>query len=80
MEGLILYFFLLILTISLDFSLHTGYKWKRFFKILPENVFIFALSRRDKNVGLKLSFWLFLVKVNFTLKKQSRKKDELIAL
>ena len=69
MRGPILYFFLLVLEILLDFGPDASYKQGGFFKILLKKSFEFVLSRGDNIVIFKLSFISLLAEVNPVLEK-----------
>lgn len=75
MENLVLYFFLLILRILLDFSPNAGYKRYKFSKTLSEEAFKFVLSKRDSTVVFNLSLVLLPVEVDLIVKEQNHKKD-----
>lgn len=77
MKSPILNFFLLILKISLDFNLDTGYKGGRFFETLAKKNLKFVLNKRNGTVVFNLGFVLLLVKIDLILEKQDCKKDVL---
>ena len=60
----ILYFFLLILAIPLDFCLDVGHKRGGFSKTLPEKGLKFIPSRRDGTIVFNLSLVLLPVEVD----------------
>lgn len=68
-ETSILYFFLLILTISLNFYSDTGYEQDRFSNNLLKKYLKFILNKRNSIVAFNLSFILLLVKVDPISKK-----------
>lgn len=78
-ESTTLYFFLLVLEISLNFKPDTGHKHNRFSKTLLKKDFKFVLSRRDNTIVFNLSFILLLIQNNPNLKEQSYKKNMLVA-
>lgn len=69
-RSLILYFFLLVLEISLNFCLDIGHKRDKFSKILLEKDLKFILNKGDGTVMFNLSLVLLLVEVDFILAKQ----------
>lgn len=73
--GPVLYFLLLILQISLDFSQNAGYKQRGFSNTLLEKSFEFVPNREDSIVAFHLSFVLLLVEVDSITGEQSRKRD-----
>lgn len=74
----VLYFFLLILQVSFDFSLDIVNKCNGFSKTLLEKSLESVLYKKNNPVPLNLSFILLLAKVNSISEKQSYKKDELV--
>lgn len=79
MKALILYFFLLILEIPLNFSPDIGYKQDRFSKALLKKSYEFVLNKKDGFIAFNLGFVLLLAKINSILEKQSYKKNLLMA-
>lgn len=67
MRNLILYFFLLVLEISLNLYLDVGYKQGRFFQILSKKSLKFVLNRKSGTVAFNLNFELFLAEVDFVI-------------
>lgn len=78
-EGLILYFLLLVLEILLNLSLDVDHKCNRFFKIFLEKSLEFVLSKRSVIISLYLGYMLLLAKVDLVFEEQSCKKKKLVA-
>lgn len=78
MENLILYFFLIVLKILLNFGTNANYKQDKFSKTLLEKSLEFFLSKKNGIVTFNLNFILLPTEVNFVSKKQSHKKKALI--
>lgn len=74
-EGPILYFFLLILGISLDLGRDASHKQDKFSKILLKKGFEFIISRKYGIVASKLSFMLLPAEVNPVSEKWNCKED-----
>ena len=75
----ILYFFLLVLGILLDFGPDASHKQGGFSKTLPEKGFQFVPSRRDGIVAFNLSFVLLPAEVNPISEQQGREGDAFVA-
>lgn len=75
MKSLILYFFLLVLKISLNFDLNAGYKQDRFYKILLKKDLEFSLSKGGGTIAFDLSLMLLSAKINLVAEEQSCKKN-----
>lgn len=73
-----MYFFLLVLRISLDFYLDASYKQDRFSKTLPKKSFKFVLNRKIGIIAFHLNFMLLLAKIDLLTEKQSCKRDALV--
>ena len=78
MKGLILYFFVLVLEISLNLNPDISHKQGRSSKTLLEEGFEFVSSKRYGIVAFNLRFVLLLAEVNPISKKQSCKKDAFV--
>lgn len=68
-KNLVLYFFLLVLGISFDFTPDIINKYDRFSEILLEECFEFVLSKGSNLITLNLSFMLLLAEVNLISEK-----------
>lgn len=75
----VLYFFLLVLGVSFDFTPNIVNKRSRFSETLLEECLEFVLSKKSNPIILNLSFMLLLAEVDPISKKQSRKRDVLVA-
>lgn len=69
MTSSILYFFLLVLKIPLNFSLDIIYKQSRFFKILAKKCFKLAPNKRDDTFMFDLSLVLLLAEIEYIAEK-----------
>ena len=78
-RGSILYFFLLVLEISLDLSPDASYKQGGFSETLLKKGLKFVLSRGDGIVAFNLSFVLLPAEVNPILEKRGCEKDAFVA-
>ena len=78
-KSLVLYFFLLILGVSFDFTPDIVNKRGRFSETLLEEGLEFVPSEKSNSVLLNLSLMLLPAEVNSILKEQSRKGDALVA-
>lgn len=65
----ILYFFLLVLKILLNFSLYAGYKQNRFFKIWTKKNFKFTPDKNDGFLAFDLSFMLLPTEIKQVVEK-----------
>ena len=74
----ILYFFLLVFSISLNLSPDVSHKQGGFSKTLPKEAFEFDSNRRNGIVAFNLRFVLLLAEVNPISEKQGCKKDTFI--
>lgn len=79
MTRLILNFFLLILEISLDFSLDAGYKSRKFSKSLLEKNLKFIPIGRKSTIIFNLGLVFLPVEIDFISKKQGCKRKVLEA-
>lgn len=79
MTSLILNFFLLILEISLDFSLDAGYKSREFSKSLLEKNLKFIPIGRKSTIIFNLGLVFLPVEIDFISKKQGCKRNVLEA-
>ena len=77
MRASILYFFFLVLGISLNFGPDVGYKRGRFPKTLLEKGLEFDLSEKGGPVALNLDLMLLLAEVDLVPKKRGRKGSTL---
>lgn len=62
-------FLLLVLRISLDFSLDTGYKGSRFSKTLLKKNLEFVSNKKNGTIAFNLSFVLLQIEVDSVLEK-----------
>lgn len=69
MRGLILYFFLLVLKISLNLNLNAGYKQDGFFNALLEKDLEFVSNKGSNTSILNFGLILLLVEVDTILEK-----------
>lgn len=67
-----------MLEILLNLSLDTGHKQDRLFKILLEKSFKFILNSENSIITFNLTLVLFLIEVDFILKKRCCKKNALV--
>lgn len=74
MKKLILYFFLLILEVSLNFILDIVYKHSRFSKIVSKKSLKFVLGKRNGPITFDLGLILLPVKIDPLIKEQNCKK------
>lgn len=79
MRSLILYFFLLVLKIFLNFCSNAGYKQNKFSKNLLKKSFKFILSKRDIIIIFNFGLMLLPAGINLILEKQNCKRDILVA-
>lgn len=77
MKSPVLNFFLLILRISLNFSLNAGHKNSRFSKTLQEKNLEFISNRKNSTIIFNLSFMLLSIKVHLISEEQGCKKNAL---
>ena len=75
----ILYFFLLMLGIPLDFGPDASHKQSRYSKIWPKEGLKFVPNRGDSIFAFNLSFVLLLAENNLVLEKKGCKKNAFIA-
>lgn len=73
--SLVLYFFLLVLRILLDFSSNADYKQCRLSEILLEKNFKLAPNKKSSTIAFNLSLVLLSIEINLIAKKQSRKRN-----
>ena len=78
-RGPILYFFLLVLGIPLDFDPDASHKQGGFSKTLLEKSLEFVPNKKDSIVAFNLSFVLLPAEINPVLEEQRRKKDAFVA-
>lgn len=78
-ENLILYIFLLVLGISLNFSPDTDYKQSRFSNTMFKKDFEFISNKKDGIILFNLGFVLLLAEVDPILEEQSHKRHALMA-
>ena len=74
-----LYFFLLMLKVSFDFTPDVINKRGRFSETLSEECLKFVLSKESDQVLLNLSFVLLPAEVDLISKERGRKGDALVA-
>lgn len=74
-----MYFFLLVLEISLHFDLNTSQKQGGFSKILLKKNLEFFSSKRNNTIAFNLLFLLLSAEVDLVSKKLSREKDAMMA-
>ena len=79
MRSPILYFFLLVLGVSFDFTPDIINKRDKFSKTLSEECLEFVPSEGSDSVLLNLSFVLLPAEVDFISEKQGRERDALVA-
>lgn len=79
MKNLILYFFLLVLRVFFNLILDDFYKRGRFVKTLIEKSSEYILFKVNNLILLNLSLILLLAEINPIIKKQSWKKNVLMA-
>ena len=79
MRNLVLYFFLLVLQVSFDFTPDIVNKRSRFFKTLSEKSLKFVPSEGSNPVPLNLSLVLLPAEVDFISEERGRKEDALVA-
>lgn len=71
----ILYFFLLVLKILLNFCSDISYKQDKFFEILSKKSLEFIFNRENNTIAFNLSLLLLLVKVDSITKERGYKRD-----
>ena len=79
MKNPVLYFFLLVLQVSFNFTPDVVNKRSGFFETLLKEGLKIVLSKESNPVTLNLSFLLLLAEVDLILKEQGCKKDALVA-